>query len=508
MLRCSWLPSTRTHYLVDPCKSGRQSHLLAVRSRPLARDSFNFAERNNPMKISTSSIKSSLIAALLGVAVFAVACGGGGSRGGGGGDDDLSPAECQSGQITVWGEAPIFTSVETSRQKAKENACRKAVEKCIGEEVAKQSGVSDGQSIANETFSQSKGICKNDSIVSENKYKIDTIEMLKVTVRFTVSEVDVRNAIDVTKKLAGNPKVMVLIREEHNIKGAGKTVYGFTDPKGKASAGLRQVLNAKGYTIVPADRIVDQTIGRSEEALAQDPMGEAAKETFNTLKDRVAKAGVDVVIIGEIETEHQDMAVMNKYTKDFKSYNSKGNVRVITMWGKGEELLNYSAPERAADVTHAAASQAAAFKYAVGAQPEDKASKYTANPKKLARAVTEVLQNKWAEVTRSNKILMKVSKMDPKTAGLFIDDLKERTGVKEIVQQSTSGENHEWEVTYPGRSFALADTLVYYGDNPTKFNVVAKTCRKITVTEVKRGEISVELTPVPSDQKFRCVPPS
>ena len=462
------------------------------------------------MKARNSGHKTSFLLTLAAAALTAAvaSCGGGGTRGGGGGGPDLSPAECQSGQITVWGEAPIFTSVETSRQKAKENACRKAVEKCIGEEVAKMSGVSDGQSIANETFSQSKGICKNDSIVSENKYKIDTIEMLKITVRFTVSQVDVQNAINTTLKLAGNPKVMVLIREEHNIEGKGKVVFGFTDPKGKASAGLRQVLIAKGYTVVPADRVVAQAVGGSEEAIAQDPNSEAAKETFNTLKDRVAKAGVDVLVIGEIETEHQDMEALSKLTKDFKSYNAKGNIRVITMWGRGEELINYASPERAADVTHAAASQAAAFKFAVGAQPEDKESSYTKNPKKLARAVTRALQDKWSQVTRANKILVKVSKMDPKQAGMFIDDLKERTAVKEVVQQSTSGDNHELEVTYPGRSFALAETLIYYGDNPMKFNVVAKSCRRIHVTEVKRGEISLELAEVPSSQKFRCVPPS
>lgn len=458
------------------------------------------------MKPTRFILKAAIPLALTSTLLFA-ACGGGGSRGGGGGAD-LSPAECQSGQITVWGEAPIFTSVETSRQKAKENACRKAVEKCIGEEVAKISGVSDGQSIANETFSQSKGICKNDSIVSENKYKLDTIEMLKVTVRFTVSQVDIQNAIDTTRKLAGNPKVMVLIREEHNIKGSGKKVYGFTDPGGKASAGLRQVLTEKGYTIVPADRIVQQAVGGDEATLAEDPNSDAARATFNSLKDRIAKAGVDVVIIGEIETEHQDMEALSRLNKDFKSYNAKGNVRVITLWGKGEELLNYSAPERGADVTHAAASQAAAFKYAVGAQPEDKPASYTRSPKKLAGAVARVLQDKWAEVTRANKILMKVYRMDPRAAGMFLDDLKERTAVKEVVQVTSKNEEHEWEVTYPGRSFALAETLIYYGDNPTKFNVVAKTCRKVKVIEVKRGEISVELVENPTDQKFRCVPPT
>ncbi len=457
------------------------------------------------MRPLKSSSRGLLALGALFVGVTFVACGGGGSKGKSKGPE-LSAEDCLSGKITTWGEAPVFTSQEASRQKAKENACRKAVEKCIGEEVAKISGVADGQSIANETFSQSKGICKKDNIVSEQTYKLDTIDMLKVFVNFEVSQVDVQSAINTTMKLAGNPKVMVLIREEHNIAGKGKRVFGFTDPQGKASAGLRQVLSEKGYNIIPADRVVQGVVGNKEDQLAQDPGSDAAKETFNTLKDRVTKAGVDVLIIGEIETENQ--AGVEHMTGSFKSYNAKGNIRVISLWGRGEELLNYAAPERGADVTHEAASQAAAFKYAVGAQPEDKPASYTKNPKKLARAVIEKLNSKWAEVTRANKIILYIKGMDAKASGLFHDDLKERTAVKEVTRVKQDGESHEWEVVYPGRSFSLADTLAFYGDNPTKFVVVQKTCKKVKVTNVNAGEISLELQEVPADTKFRCVPPT
>lgn len=445
-------------------------------------------------------------AILLGVVFVFGACGSrGGGGGGGGSGDGPSYEDCISGEITTWGEAPVFTSVDASRDKAKENACRKAIEKCIGEEVAKISGVSDGQSIANEVFSKSQGVCKNDQIVSEKPYKLDTIDMLKVFVRFKVTEADIKTAINTAQKLAGNPKVMVLIREDHVAK-TGRKTFGFTDPRGKASAALRQVLISKGYEVVPADRVVTNTIGNQEAAIAEDPNSDAVKETFNTLKDRVAQAGVDVLIIGEIETEHQS-AFDGKLGK-FISYVAKGNVRVMTMWGKGKELMVYSKTGRGADLTHEAASQAAAFRYVTGYTPDEKTSKITGNPKLLARDVLSTLQNEWARVTKANQILMNITKMDAKAAGIFRDDLKERTAVKEVVEQSTQGDTHVWEVTYPGRSFALADTIAYYGDNPTMFVVVQKTCRKLKVKSVKRGEIDVEMVEVGSDKKYRCVPPS
>lgn len=453
----------------------------------------------NKIRLIITSTVSALISIAVIIGVGLVDCGGGGASrgGGGGGSGELSYADCTSGEITTWGEAPIFTSKDAARDKAKKNACLKAIQKCIGEQVAKDSGVSDGQSIANEIFSKTRGICKNDKIVDEQNYKLDTVNMLKVFVRFSVSRVDVKEAIDTAQKMAGNPKVMVLIREDFNLP-EGKKVNGFTSPNARASAALQEFLIGKGYDVISPDKA--RIRSSDEAALAEDPTSGNLEDVFNNLKDQALKAGADVLIIGEIEVNTQDISTLRG--SDFKSLKATGNVRLIALWGRGKQLGVFTKQQGGVGTTYLAAALNAAHRYAVGSK-----KKWKKDPGRLAAFTQKTLKNEWARITKANQIILNIRGMSTVEAGLFRDDLKERTAVKEINEQSQSGDRVVWEVVYPGRSFALADTIGYYGDNPAMFVVVQKTCRKIKVDGVKRGEINLVFEEVKSDQKYRCVPP-
>ena len=303
-----------------------------------------------------------------------------GSGGGGGGAAGFNPADCLSGKISTMGEAPIYTSIETSRRRAKRNACLKAIQKCIGEQVSRQSGVSDGQSIANEIFSEAKGICRNDRVQSENRYKLDTVNMLRMQVAFQVNLVDVQSAIDTAQKLAGNPKVLVLIREEYNLPGSGRRVKGFTSPDSVSSARLREFLISKGYEVIPPERARPT---RSEEnAWAADPDSESTQNKLKSLKDRAAKAGADVLIIGKIEMNKQSIAT----TGPFKSMQATGVVRLLTLWGRGKELGVYKGTQGGAHTRYLSAGQAAAHRFAVGGK-----RRWKKDPRALARFVQKNL---------------------------------------------------------------------------------------------------------------------
>ncbi|GIX41244.1 MAG: hypothetical protein KatS3mg129_0977 [Leptospiraceae bacterium] len=165
-------------------------------------------------------------------------------------------AECLKGEITVYGEAPIFTSVSAARNKAKEDACRKAIEKCIGNQVASYTQVGDGQSIANEIFSQAQGVCKNDRVLDEQEYMLDTVKMLKLFVKFQVDKAEIQNQINLMQKLVGNPKVMVLIREEYILPGNAKKVFDFASRDGVAASQIRNILISKGYDVLDPGSIV------------------------------------------------------------------------------------------------------------------------------------------------------------------------------------------------------------------------------------------------------------
>lgn len=427
------------------------------------------------MKSLKSSCNTSLFthaAAVLAVSLgLLVVCGGGGSAQRSDRASDITANECRSGQIATMGEAPIFASQAAARDKAKEDACRKAVEKCIGEEVASESGVSDGQAIANEVFTKAKGICKNDQILDETTYKLDTVTMLRLQVRFTVKQADVRDTIDTMKELAGNPKVLVLIREEYNLP--PKQVEGFASRNGKAASTLRDFLISKGYTVLDPGSIAR---GLNEVDLAENP-GSVPDE----LKDRAAQAGADVLIIGRIETNPQDISALAG--SDFKSYRAEGNVSMIALWGYGQVLGEFSDSQPGAQVSKLSAARASVEAFAKGRDKN--------KVEGLAGFVHKRLTNEWSLITRNNKIKLNISGIDQKEAGVFRDNLQEATAVKRVNPISADGENAVWDVTYPGRSFALADTLGFYGDNPQMFTALQFNCKKIKVDSVKRGEISI-----------------
>ncbi len=384
-------------------------------------------------------------------------------------------AECLRGEITVYGEAPIFTSVSAAKNKAKEDACRKAVEKCIGNQVASYSNVADGQSITNEIFSKAQGICKNDQIIDEQQYNLDTIKMLKLFVRFKVDKAEIQNQINTMQKLVGNPKIIVLLREEYIMPGSPKKVFDFNSRDGVAASQIRNVLISKGYELLDPGSIARQIT--NTEIVAEDPT-----KLSENIKDLALKAGADVLIIGNIETKQQNSTV-----PQFKSYQAVGTINIISLWGQGELIGTYSGQSIGGiGVTDIQAAQESVKRYAVGTDP---------NPEKklggFVKFAHEKLQAKWSEITRNNKILMKIYGLEPAKAGIFRDDLIERTAVKNINEISTSQKEIIWEVIYPGREFALRDTLAFYGEDPRMFVVVKETGKKIEIIDVKKGEIKI-----------------
>ncbi len=88
-------------------------------------------------------------------------------------------------------------------------------------------------------------------------------------------------------------------------------------------------------------------------------------------------------------------------------------------------------------------------------------------------------------------IILNISGLNQKAAGMFRDDLKGKTSVREVNPLNESDGSQEWEVTYPGRSFALADTISWNRDNPRIFQVIKESGKKPTVVSVSRGEIKI-----------------
>lgn len=397
-------------------------------------------------------------------------------------DGDNASVDCTNGKITVFGEAPIFTSMDAAEGKAKEDACRTAIEKCIGTQVASISGVGNGQSIANEIFAKANGVCRDGRILEKNEYMLDTVKMLRLSMRYEIQPADLRSQIDQMQKLAGNPKVMILIREEYNLAGQGKRAESFSSRNAIAAAALRDFLVRKDYTVIDSSAI--SMGGANEEVLADNPA-----DFPEDIKERAAKAGADVLIIGSLEANPQANINLSDSTMNLsmKSYKATGNVTLMTLWGKGKVLGEFSVPAGGAQTTDLSAAQQAVKRFAVGAATDP-----VKQPGGIGKEIHRRLTDQWSEITRSNLIIVKVTGLTQGQAGAFRDDLKEKSSVRSVNPLNETDSEQEWEVTYPGRSFALADTISRYRDNPRIFRSVKESGKKANVVSVNRGEIVVK----------------
>lgn len=371
---------------------------------------------------------------------------------------------CKSGRITVQGEAPLFTSVSAARNKAREDACRSAVEKCIGSAVSSQAGVADGQSLGEEVFDQAKGLCKKWEILDESRYQLDTITMFRVSIRYSVEPSALDQTINTLQNMVGNPRSMVLIRETVLEDGRKVERSGYLE-RGKAAAMLQDYLTSKGYTVVDAGRVFR----------GMDVKGELSED----LKDIAASRGIDAIIMGEIELSPQRKDMIGR--DDMFSYRATGNLTVQTLWGRGKLIGNYSESMPGAGFSRPAAMDASLKRFVMGGRKNETGG--------LAKYLHERVSSEWSTITRNNQIYMKISGLEKRGSAFFHDDLIERTAVKHVNEiQFTPGEI-EWEVIYPGRAYALADTIEFYKDNPKMFLALRETGKKIRVSLVKRGEI-------------------
>ncbi len=374
-----------------------------------------------------------------------------------------STDSCKNGDITVTGEAPIFTSVDAANEKARESACRRAVEICIGTEVASRSEVGDGQALSNDVYAKAKGLCKNGNAVKYEDYTLDTIKMRRVYMRYQVSAEALESEIRLVQQMVGNPRIMIYLQES-----SAPDAKGCVDRGDSATPMLTDFFKRKGYSMIPEQKGVKVSLDNSGESLLQDP-------SLKSTMEKAASKGADVLILGKIRLESWKSPMANVV-----SCRATGEVSAIALWGRGSVLAEYTQSVSGAHFSASTAARAAIERFTIGSSTQEGG---------LALFLHDRFSNEWANLTRSNEIVLHVKGLTPEMAGVFRDDLTERTSVRRINEVSSNVHETVWEVIYPGRSFALADIITFYGSNPSMFTVVGKSGKKIQVDTVRRGEI-------------------
>ncbi len=411
--------------------------------------------------------KSRIFLGILLLAFFQY-CATGGSKG----KKDSDIVGRDGNTITVFGEAPIYQGdKQLAEQKAIKDAKTVAVRKLLGEQISSKSGVADGESLGSSLLAKSDGFVKKYDIIDRNFYKLDTQDMIKLTVKCEVEESKINTAVDALMADIGNPRTMVLIKAD-----LGGTIVNAGSNGNMAESMIIEALKKNG------SRVIDAGVARKQ--LSKNPKAQADADPDDIKEGSpvisiAQDAGAEVLIIGEVKTTDQPpVTEMNGQPLSKPIYNSSadGTYKIILLWGDGKIVGTGAENERGPDITAKVARDNAVKKWG----------------EKVAKKVNKQLKDEWFQLAEGNHILLKFTGLNAEEATKFADDLKEYTAVKEVNQKSTAESGSEWELTYPGKESAFTDEMTYKKDRG--FNYLGK--KTLTIKGSKRGVVELEFAPI------------
>ncbi len=187
--------------------------------------------------------------------------------------------------VTVEGEAPIINGDKVrAKDEAKRNAYRNAIEKAIGAYVEGITQMENFMVVKDRVFSHAQGLVTDFKILKEWVDK-DNILHLKVKCKVSVKKLDGVLGPAVIDAL-GNPRVMVVVKEEINNK---KPFLPVTEGE------ILKIFQKAGYMMVDPQQV---------EALRGREL-ELAKQTqdIQKLKELAKTFDADVLIYGVAQSE-------------------------------------------------------------------------------------------------------------------------------------------------------------------------------------------------------------
>ncbi|WP_411823070.1 lipoprotein LipL46 [Leptospira sp. 'Mane'] len=366
--------------------------------------------------------------------------------------------------VTAMGEAPIYQGdLALARNKALKDAKLNAIRKLIGEQITEKSGVADGQSLGTKLYGKTDAFVKKYDIISEENWKLDTQDMIRLNVRCEVEATKLSTAVDQLLDDVGNPRIAILIQSTIN----GKS-YPIGSATNIAEAELIEKLRNKGNKVVDSSQLT--ALLRKNPALAKLDL--TSVEEGSPLLSLAQDAGAEVLIIGQVNTTDQKPIVLPGGKKtDFLSSAATGPYRIIQLWGDGKIFGSGSHEGRGADITQEVSREQAVKDWS----------------KVVADKSAKQIKDEWFKLTEQNTIILKFKGLDLETAIGFKNDLMEYTSVKQINDRKTEVNGSEWELTYPGKETMFAEELMYKKDSSFKY----LSTKTLNILGSKRGVVEI-----------------
>lgn len=246
-------------------------------------------------------------------------------------------------QVTAEGVASLGTDPAAARDKAIEDALRRAVEQAVGTMVESDTAVQNYQLLSDKIYSHSSGYVKNYSVVSENKDG----GLLRVKITADVATGDLSNdlgGIGLLQRRMKYPRVMVSIVED-NVLNSNSWWNMYTVSNNQAEATVRERLKAKGFNIV------DPTMMKKN--LNSQEARKAWEGDYETAGKFGKRLGAEIVIVGKAASTR---AANNIAGSDLLSVSSTINVSAVKA-GTGEIIAQATGEGTAAHINEVAALQ-------------------------------------------------------------------------------------------------------------------------------------------------------
>lgn len=305
--------------------------------------------------------------------------------------------------VTADGVATIGSDPGAARDKAIEDALRRAVEQAVGTMVESETATENYELLSDKIYSRSQGYVKNYDVLSE---KTDG-NLLRVKISAEVSSGDLSNelsAIGLLQRRMKYPRVMVIIPEE-NILNSASWWQAYTVSSSQAEATVIAKLKAKGFNVVdPGQR---RTISATDgmEAYGGDS---GATGRIGT------KTGAEVLIIGKATSTR---SANNIAGSDLLSESTSITASAVKS-GTGEVMAQASGQGTAAHINEIAALQ----------QSTQKAADQVAD-----QLIAGILETWQRESSGQRSVAMTVEDISPAELEKLKSVLEKTRGVSEVL---------------------------------------------------------------------------
>jgi hypothetical protein len=313
-------------------------------------------------------------------------------------------------QITADGVGTIGSDPAAARDKAIEDALRRAVEQAVGTMVESETAVEKYQLLSDRIYSHSSGYVKNYSVVSEKQEG----NLLRVTIAAEVSTGDLTNdlsGIGLLQRRMKYPRIMVSIVED-NILSNASYWEAYSVSTSQAESTVNQRMKEKGFNIVDPNFMRKSL--KPQEARA------AWEGDYQTAGRFGQRLGAEIVIVGQAASTRSANNIMGS---DLLSVSSTINATAVKA-GTGEIIAQASGSGTAAHI-----NEIAAMKEAL-----QKASDQVAD--QLIEGILDTWQK---ESTGTRAIAMSVNGISTQELDRLKSSLEKMRGVSEILVRNFSG---------------------------------------------------------------------